>query len=266
MICMHACFFALGGSHRRHYTWRVPQVPRADQMGCMPGRQTATAASRRACMPCPARCALPHAHVASGMHGRSPSLPAAPCVPRCPQRRRILHTLPLHHVHGIVNALLCPLRAGTCSHISPRVWCCHGQLPGCLPPCLPPMLRRLCVRPLHWLHPAKCAACSLQPPPSPPDPFCAGACVEALQKFSPQEVWARLQVGGRGLGCMPAHQALAGTHTGHSECRPPHALPCIAPNRGFCCACCACCAEAGGASHCLHGRAHDVQPSAVAVR
>lgn len=25
---------------------------------------------------------------------------------------RILHTLPLHHVHGIVNALLCALRAG----------------------------------------------------------------------------------------------------------------------------------------------------------
>ena len=28
------------------------------------------------------------------------------------QDDRILHTLPLHHVHGIVNALLCPLRAG----------------------------------------------------------------------------------------------------------------------------------------------------------
>ena len=27
---------------------------------------------------------------------------------------RILHTLPLHHVHGIVNALLCALRAGEC--------------------------------------------------------------------------------------------------------------------------------------------------------
>lgn len=25
---------------------------------------------------------------------------------------RILHTLPLHHVHGIVNALLCALRSG----------------------------------------------------------------------------------------------------------------------------------------------------------
>lgn len=24
----------------------------------------------------------------------------------------LLHTLPLHHVHGIVNALLCPLYAG----------------------------------------------------------------------------------------------------------------------------------------------------------
>ena len=27
-----AKIFALGGLHRRHYTWRVPQVPRADQM------------------------------------------------------------------------------------------------------------------------------------------------------------------------------------------------------------------------------------------
>ena len=25
---------------------------------------------------------------------------------------RVLHTLPLHHVHGLVNALLCPLSAG----------------------------------------------------------------------------------------------------------------------------------------------------------
>ena len=30
------------------------------------------------------------------------------------QEDRILHTLPLHHVHGIVNALLCPLRVGAC--------------------------------------------------------------------------------------------------------------------------------------------------------
>jgi malonyl-CoA/methylmalonyl-CoA synthetase len=25
---------------------------------------------------------------------------------------RILHSLPLHHIHGIVNALYCPLRIG----------------------------------------------------------------------------------------------------------------------------------------------------------
>ncbi|PRW56153.1 malonate-- ligase [Chlorella sorokiniana] len=33
---------------------------------------------------------------------------------------RILHTLPLHHVHGIVNALLCTLRAGACVDMLPR--------------------------------------------------------------------------------------------------------------------------------------------------
>ena len=27
---------------------------------------------------------------------------------------RILHVLPLHHIHGLGNALLCPLLAGAC--------------------------------------------------------------------------------------------------------------------------------------------------------
>ena len=33
---------------------------------------------------------------------------------------RILHALPLHHVHGLGNALLCPLMAGACIEFLPR--------------------------------------------------------------------------------------------------------------------------------------------------
>ncbi|PSC68906.1 malonate-ligase [Micractinium conductrix] len=33
---------------------------------------------------------------------------------------RLLHALPLHHVHGIVNALLCPLRIGACVEMLPK--------------------------------------------------------------------------------------------------------------------------------------------------
>ena len=32
---------------------------------------------------------------------------------------RILHALPLHHVHGLGNALLCPLMAGACAEFLP---------------------------------------------------------------------------------------------------------------------------------------------------
>jgi malonyl-CoA/methylmalonyl-CoA synthetase len=32
----------------------------------------------------------------------------------------ILHCLPLHHVHGLVNALLCPLMAGACIKMLPK--------------------------------------------------------------------------------------------------------------------------------------------------
>ena len=32
---------------------------------------------------------------------------------------RILHFLPLHHTHGIVNKLLCPLWAGACVEFAP---------------------------------------------------------------------------------------------------------------------------------------------------
>ena len=32
---------------------------------------------------------------------------------------RILHALPLHHVHGLGNALLCPLLAGACIDFLP---------------------------------------------------------------------------------------------------------------------------------------------------
>ena len=32
---------------------------------------------------------------------------------------RILHALPLHHVHGLGNALLCPLMAGACVEFLP---------------------------------------------------------------------------------------------------------------------------------------------------
>ena len=40
-----------------------------------------------------------------------------------------LHTLPLHHIHGIVNVLLCGLWAGACVHFAPKfeveyVWQC----------------------------------------------------------------------------------------------------------------------------------------------
>lgn len=33
---------------------------------------------------------------------------------------RILHVLPLHHTHGLVNALLCPLASGACCEFLPR--------------------------------------------------------------------------------------------------------------------------------------------------
>ncbi|KAL4430870.1 hypothetical protein ABPG75_006126 [Micractinium tetrahymenae] len=36
------------------------------------------------------------------------------------QADRILHCLPLHHVHGIVNALLCPLSTGACAEMLPK--------------------------------------------------------------------------------------------------------------------------------------------------
>ena len=38
---------------------------------------------------------------------------------------RILHALPLHHVHGVVNALYCPLSVGVCHSgaIMPRPFC-----------------------------------------------------------------------------------------------------------------------------------------------
>ena len=34
-------------------------------------------------------------------------------------RDRILHALPLHHIHGLGNALLCPLLAGACVEFLP---------------------------------------------------------------------------------------------------------------------------------------------------
>lgn len=44
------------------------------------------------------------------------------------QQDRILHALPLHHVHGIVNALLCPLRSGKhalhAAIAAGWCWCC----------------------------------------------------------------------------------------------------------------------------------------------
>ena len=33
---------------------------------------------------------------------------------------RILHALPLYHIHGLGNALLCPLMAGACIELLPR--------------------------------------------------------------------------------------------------------------------------------------------------
>lgn len=49
------------------------------------------------------------------------SAPSAPSHPHSPpQDDRILHALPLHHVHGIVNALLCALRAGAAAEMLPR--------------------------------------------------------------------------------------------------------------------------------------------------
>ena len=32
----------------------------------------------------------------------------------------ILHVLPLHHIHGIVNCLLCPLSVGAVVHMLPK--------------------------------------------------------------------------------------------------------------------------------------------------
>ena len=32
---------------------------------------------------------------------------------------RILHVLPLHHIHGLGNALMCPLLAGACVEFHP---------------------------------------------------------------------------------------------------------------------------------------------------
>jgi len=36
------------------------------------------------------------------------------------QQDRILHCLPLHHIHGIVNALLCPLAVGAAVECLPK--------------------------------------------------------------------------------------------------------------------------------------------------
>lgn len=50
---------------------------------------------------------------------------------------RILHTLPLHHIHGIINALHCAHAAGACVEFLPRfspgeVWrCLKVGLGGC---------------------------------------------------------------------------------------------------------------------------------------
>ncbi|EFN59012.1 hypothetical protein CHLNCDRAFT_29462 [Chlorella variabilis] len=53
------------------------------------------------------------------------------------QQDRILHTLPLHHIHGIVNALLCPLYSGACVEMVPKfmptdVWQPMRWWPSCL--------------------------------------------------------------------------------------------------------------------------------------
>jgi len=50
---------------------------------------------------------------------------AAQCTTLCgawgwSQSDRILHTLPLHHVHGIVNAAYCPLSVGGCIDFMPK--------------------------------------------------------------------------------------------------------------------------------------------------
>lgn len=83
------------------------------------------------------------------------------------QADRILHALPLHHVHGIVNALLCPLRTGT--------------------------RRQLAAPPLVVAQPA--AGCPVPAQPEVSNPWCphAGACVEMLPRFQAGEVWRRLQ-------------------------------------------------------------------------
>jgi hypothetical protein len=279
------------------------------QMRCMPGQQTATAASRRCLHACMLPCfALPHAHVCilhawlitqpaccrlcawlpAALHNpahpaaapqacprttfyplrkTSDPLPLPPCAvqnsahpaaapcarhrqrPAVPAESRHVQQQQQHHHQQLAHMLL--LAAA-------RLPGCHAVVLVCPAPALP-LLK--CKN----AQPAAChtAASSL------PDPCCTGACVEALQKFSPQEVWSRLQVGGRGvLGCTLVHLALAGARAGHAECRRP--TPCPAFNlhsrhHCFCCFCCACCAEAGGAGHCLHGCAYDVQPPAVAV-
>ena len=98
---------------------------------------------------------------------------------------RLLHALPLHHVHGIVNALLCPLRIGGWGGNPWGYW--HAWL----------QARRLNSS-------VRMEALYVSPSPTPPTHppiknkvmfLVAGACVEMLPKFSPREVWQRLQVG-----------------------------------------------------------------------
>jgi len=60
----------------------------------------------------------------------------------------ILHSLPLHHIHGIVNALYCAHYMGAAVHFLPRfspsaMWRSLQVGPAC---CLPPAAR------MSWQH------------------------------------------------------------------------------------------------------------------
>jgi acyl-CoA synthetase (AMP-forming)/AMP-acid ligase II len=86
---------------------------------------------------------------------------------------RILHCLPLHHVHGIINALYCAHAIGATVELQPKfspkaVWaalmvCCHsdGVLPSwqtsaqhwlCVSTFLPQRRHRACARPENTLE------------------------------------------------------------------------------------------------------------------
>jgi hypothetical protein len=89
------------------------------------------------------------------------------------ERDRVLHLLPLHHLHGIVNILYCGLWSGACVQVRPRVLA---------PPCLSASLQA------HGHHVFA---------------VCGGVVAQMLEKFDADAVWQAWRDGADGTG--PPH-------------------------------------------------------------